>query len=149
MSASTLLAAVIAGLALGMRFNPLSAALASGAFAAYVSAGDGRRGRAGVGAAVLAAGWLLGDGLRVIARSREVYDGVRALVAVGAPPQAEWTAIAVWTVSGIALGYALPAWAGAYAGRQTVRGVPAAVGACVAATTALAFAALAGNLAAL
>lgn len=138
--------ALLAGLALGVRFNPLSAAIASGAAAAYAAADGTVRGRRGVASAVLAAGWLIGDGLRVIGRAREVFDGVRPLLAQGAPRSAEWTAVVVWAAVGFALGYVVPAWAGVYAGRQTVRGLPWAVAACVAVGASLGFAAVAGGL---
>ncbi|TLM70156.1 MAG: hypothetical protein FDZ70_09310, partial [Actinobacteria bacterium] len=103
------LAAVLAGLALGARFNPLTSALAAGACAALAvgrDAGGGPArhagGRIGLATAVLAGGWLLGDGLRVIARAREMADGVAPLLAVGASRSAEWTALVAWALFGLA-----------------------------------------------
>jgi hypothetical protein len=54
--------------------------------------------------AVLFAGWALGDGIRLVASG-------------GSEPY-----LAAWALTGLGIGYVLPALAGAYVGRQVHRG---------------------------
>lgn len=136
--------AIRAGLELGLAFNPLTAALGAAASAAYVAAD--LRARRVVGAAMLAAAWLLGDGLRIIGRAREIRDGVATILPATAPAWADWVALGLWAVIGITAGYAWPSWAGAYAGRRTILGWDWLVAGSVALTVALALSALAGGL---
>lgn len=138
--------AVVAGVALGMRYNPVAAMLASAVVAAYLAWGETRQSRVAIGAAVIAAAWLIGDGLRVIGHAREAYDGASSLLAAGAPSWAEWTALALWALVGLGAGYVLPAWAGVHAGRRTVMGVDWLVAASVAFTVTVALSALFGVL---
>lgn len=135
-----------AGLALALGYNPIASAVSSAVAAAYLSRGA-RPSRVALAAGVLAAAWLAADGLRVLASARDAYDGVRPLLATAEPAWAAWTVIAVWAAGGLAAGYALPAWAGTYAGRRTVFGIEWLVAASVAVTVALALSALAGALA--
>lgn len=141
-----MIAAIVAGVSLGLRYNPVTAAVAAAVTAAYLTRGERRRSRVALAAAVLCAAWLLGDGLRVLGRARDVYDGARPLLETAAPVWASWTVVGLWALVGLGAGYALPAWAGLYAGRRTVLGVDWLVGASVAVTVALALSALAGVL---
>lgn len=115
-----LLEAARAGYELALAYNPIFA----GAFAAVAAALCARRerpGRTAVGIALLVAGWLVGDGMRVIASARDIADQTGALLPA-LSVQANWIAVAVWAVAGAGLGYALPAWAGAFVGRRVTFG---------------------------
>jgi hypothetical protein len=112
----SLAASLLGGLALGVSFNPL-ASLVGAPFAAAIAASPKRAARsAGWAAAALALAWLLGDGFRVMARLRDALD------AATRPAPAALAALAIWALVALAAGYALPALAGAYVGRQVVRG---------------------------
>jgi hypothetical protein len=134
---------MLAGLALGVAFNPLVSIV--GAPLAAALYGAPRRGREhhAWAVAAVAVAWLVGDGFRVMGRLRDVLDG-RGLLLAHAPPWASYAALAAWAIVGLALGYALPAALGAYVGRRVVRGTGwlSAIG--VAAATSAALAALAG-----
>lgn len=115
-----LVAAAQAGLALAAAYNPVFA----GAFAAASAALCARRGRPGrtsFGIALLALGWVAGDGTRVIAAARDLVDGAGALLPA-ATPLVNWIAIATWALVGAGAAYALPAWAGAFVGRRVTIG---------------------------
>ncbi len=134
------LAAAVTGLALAVSFNPM-ASLVGAALAAALLA---RAERPGAGIVVLAAAWLLGDGLRVLARARDAFDGVGPLVP-GAPV-ATWVALGLWALGGALVGYALPAWAGAFVGRRVTHGTGWLAAATIAAVSSAGLAVLAGTL---
>jgi len=118
----TLLGAIWAGMRLGLHPNPL---LGVGAAAVAGLLGGSRkasRERSQVAWGVLAVGWLLGDGLRVLARARDVADGAGRFLGAGQPLWADWTALAIWAVVGFASGYLLPAWVGWQVGRRVTHG---------------------------
>lgn len=114
-------AAAGAGLMLGIQFNPV-ASVAGAALAAGLAAA--RRMWAAVFA--LCAAWILGDG------SRLFVSASGALAEGGADGQ--WVFLALWALTGLALGYALPAWAGAYVGRRVTHGTGWLAAAAVAAS---------------
>jgi hypothetical protein len=138
---SVLLAALRDGATLGLGFNPLlalaGAVLAAG-LAGYRKASDVSRLLAIV---VLLVMWLAGDGMRVIARARDAYDGVAWLLA--GPHWASWVALATWALVGAAVGYALPALVGVTVGRRVHQGTGWLSAMIVAASTSLALIALA------
>jgi len=115
-----LIEAIRAGLVLAGAYNVVFATVFA-ALAAALCARAGRPARTTAGVFVLLGGWLVGDGMRVIASARDLFDGVGALLPT-APPWANVVALVVWAVASFALGYALPAWAGAFVGRRVTWG---------------------------
>jgi hypothetical protein len=111
----TALSAIAGGASLGMAFNPLLSLLGAAISAALLASGRGAR-RMFAGASVLLGFWLVGDGFRVMARARDLVDGV------GATGWQVWVTVAVWTLVGAGVGYALPAVSGAFAGRRVTWG---------------------------
>jgi len=114
------LEALRAGLILAGAYNAVFAT-AFAAVAAGLCARADRPGRTTAGVFVLLGGWLLGDGMRVIASVRDLVDGAGALLP-SAPQWANVTALVVWGVGSFAIGYAFPAWAGAFVGRRVTWG---------------------------
>jgi len=104
LSGATTLSSTLAGLAAGLQFNPLSAAIAAAVAAALVGYKRAPRTRIWSSAAILVVGWAAGDGIRL----------------AGATGTAGY--LIAWAVAGLAVGYALPAAAGAYIGRQVHKG---------------------------
>lgn len=129
-----LLAGVGAGLLLAIQFNPLASVVGAALTAALAAVG---RTRLAVAALVLA--WLVGDGARVIMRLSELASGAH-LLAGGAPSQ--WAALAAWALGGLAFGYALPAWTGAFVGSRVTHGTGWLAAGALAATAAMALATL-------
>jgi hypothetical protein len=97
-------AAILDGIAAGLRFHPVFAALAAAVAAGLAGYRKAPRSRIWFASAVVFAGWLVGDGIRIL--------GATA-------PAAHLVA---WGLTGLAVGYALPAAAGAYVGRQVHKG---------------------------
>lgn len=127
-----------AGLLLGLQFNPLAsivgAAVAAGLFVA---------GRSAPATFVLLGAWLLGDGARLLARATDAIAGP-GLVEGG--DAAQWAVLALWALGGFALGYALPAWAGAFVGRRVTHGTGWLAAGAVAATASGALSMFSGAL---
>lgn len=129
------------GLALALSFHPILGLLGGAAVAAVLSMGRGAR-RSFAAGSILLGFWLVGDGLRVIARARDLVDGVGVLP----PGWLGWSALAVWAAGGIALGYALPAWAGTYAGRRVTLGTGWLTGIVISVSLSLGVSALVGGV---
>jgi len=112
-SAAAGLAGVLAlGVALGLQFNPLTAtvgAVAAAALYGYPRAPEARR---PIAVAVLALAWLAGDGVRIGA----------SLATAPIGSWADLATLAARVLAGGAVGYALPAAAGAIVGRRVTRG---------------------------
>ncbi|MDZ4167186.1 MAG: hypothetical protein U1E08_05790 [Coriobacteriia bacterium] len=138
--AGAALAAALEGIRLAVQFNPLvaivTAAVAS-AVSGYPRAPRERRHRTEL---IVAVGWLLGDGLRVLGRARDVYDGV------GAPDWSAWTVLALWALGSLFLGYVLPVLAGTAVGRRVTHGTGWLAAAAVAAGLSAAISAAVGAL---
>ena len=98
---------ILAGVSTGLQYHLTAAALSSVAAAALSGYGRAPRSRLWWSAAVLLAGWAIGDGVRVAG-------------AVFRPAAPEY--IAAWALTGLAIGYVLPAVAGGYVGRRVHRG---------------------------
>jgi hypothetical protein len=98
------LASIATGVAAGLQFNPVFAAVGAALAAGLAGYRRAPRSRVWWSAGVVLCGWALGDGLRV------------AGSAGGAPY------LAAWALTGLAVGYVLPAVAGAYVGRLVHRG---------------------------
>lgn len=129
------------GLKLALSFNPIIALLGSAAAAAVLAAGRGGR-RAFAGISLLSGFWLVGDGLRVLARARDLADGISALP----PGWLGWATLAIWGAGGLAVGYALPSWAGTFAGRRVTFGTGWLTAIVVSITLSLSVSALLGGL---
>jgi hypothetical protein len=104
LSAATALGQLATGVASGLQFNPIAAAVAATLAAALSGYRRAPRSRLWWSAGVLLAGWAAGDGLRIAGSS-------------SAPLH-----LAAWAIVGLAIGYVVPAVLGAYVGRQVHRG---------------------------
>jgi hypothetical protein len=123
------LSEIAAGAALGLRFAPLYAAVTAAAAAALDGHRRAPRSRAWLAAFVVIAGWIAGDGIRIAGSSARV------------------STLMTWAVVGLAVGYAMPAIAGAYVGRQVHKGTGYLSAAVVALILVSALAAVAGPIA--
>lgn len=139
---TALIEAVRAGVALAAGFSPLFALLGSVATACILATGAGLR-RAFAAWGLLVAVWLVGDGMRVIASARDLADGAGVLM-TGAPHWANGTALGLWAVGGLVVGYVLPAWAGGFAGRRVTMGTGWLSAGAVSVGLSLAIASVAG-----
>jgi hypothetical protein len=97
-------AALMAGVAAGLAFNPVAAAFAAATAAGLSGYRRAPHWRVWASAGVLVAGFAVGDGLRIVAAGG---DTLRIVVA---------------SAMALAIGYVLPAVAGAYVGRQVHKG---------------------------
>jgi hypothetical protein len=106
---------------LAVQYNPLVAVVSAVVAAAVAGYPKAPRGRWRTAALIVCAGWLIGDGLRVLGHARDLADGVRgaAYLAPGGPA---WLVLGVWALGGLAVGYALPASVGARVGRSVTHG---------------------------
>jgi hypothetical protein len=95
---------ILAGIAMGLQFHLLAAAVSATIAAALSGYSKAPRGRFWWSNAVVVLGWAVGDGVR--------------LAGANAAPGY----LAAWALTGLAFGYGLPAVAGAYVGRQVHRG---------------------------
>jgi hypothetical protein len=124
------------GLTLGLQFNPIAATV--GAVVAAALAGWPKAPRVRIVWAwlTLAVAWAVGDGIRI------------AGSAVSDPRYGSaYVAVAMWSLVGFALGYALPALTGMFVGRRVTHGTGWLSAAAVALTVSLAMAVLAPRLA--
>lgn len=133
---------LIAGVRLGLAPNPLYGTV--GAMIAAGLAGHRRpsRGQESVAAAALLVAWVLGDGVPVLNR---VIGAARSAV-----PFAEswpgWLALALWALTGLAVGYVAPAAAGVVVGRRVMHGTGWLAAIAVAGGVSVALATLLGAL---
>jgi hypothetical protein len=95
---------IVVGVATGLQFSPIAAAVTCVLAAGVSGYPSAPRSRLWWSAAIVLAGWAAGDGVRIAGSS--------------AGP----TVLAAWAVSGLALGYVAPTWLGAYVGRLVHRG---------------------------
>lgn len=128
------LGAVAVGARLAAGYNPLLAVIGAAVCAVLLAAGSARWGR-GRGArlarvprsrlalalGVLAGVWFLGDGTMVVLAGIDLARGAQGLSGAAAG-RADWIALGIWGLGSLALGYALPTWAGAFAGRRVTHG---------------------------
>jgi hypothetical protein len=140
------LGAVLEGLGFAVQFNPLVALVTVVVAAALSGYPRAPLERSRWAVLIVAIGWLIGDGLRVLGRARDVFDGVTSL-APGAPPWPAWLTLAIWAVGSLALGYALPALVGATVGRRVTHGTGWLAAAGVAAGLSFALSVLVGAVA--
>lgn len=155
-SAEETLAALRAGAQLAVAYNPMLAVFAAPVAAALAGVKRASRERIVWAVSVVAIGWLVGDGLRVLARARDVYDfGAGALadagILAGGSAAQPGTAVAVallvtWGLGSLFFGYVLPVWAGSFVGRRVTHGTGWVAAASLAVGASLALSALAGAL---
>jgi hypothetical protein len=100
------------GVALGLQFNPLTSLVGSTVAAVLYGFPSAAQARRALAVAVLAAAWLAGEGVAI---GRRLADTRPATAADGLP-------LAAWVLVSLVVGYAVPAAAGALAGRRVVRG---------------------------
>lgn len=141
-----LLAALWDGVRLAVEYNPLFAAVTAALAAALVGYPKSPKARREWAAFVLAVGWLAGDGLRVLARARDYYDGVAAFRTAGLPVWPGWATLAVWAIGGLLLGYVVPVLVGAAVGRRVTHGTGWLAAAAIASALTLAVSAGVGAL---
>jgi hypothetical protein len=121
---------ILSGVATGLAFHPLFAVVSAALAAGLSGYRRAPRSRVWWSLAVLLGGWALGEGVRVAGS----HGGTAYLAA--------------WAVTGFAVGYALPAFAGGYVGRQVHKGTGYLSAGAVAVMLVSAFAALSAPIAA-
>ena len=95
---------------------------------------------------VLGFAWLIGDGLRVLARTRDIYDGMAGLIAGSVPVWAQYAALAIWAIGGLLIGYVLPVWTGVFVGRRVTHGTGWVAATSISIAASLALSAIIGSL---
>jgi hypothetical protein len=120
--AGRVLDALLAGGRLALEFNPLAAVITVAVAAAFATAKGKRRAADGRWLVVALAGWLIGDGLRVFGRARDLADGVWAFAPTGSEAWYGWVVLAIWALGTLAVGYLLPTLVGASVGRRVTLG---------------------------
>ena len=148
--AAAVAAALLDGLRFAVAYNPMTAVMSAALAAGLTGAPRMHPERSRWAVPVLAAGWLLGDGLRVLGRSRDVYDGVGGALEAGAstsaPAWAIWVVLGVWALGSLAIGYVVPALVGAAVGRRVTHGTGWLAAAAIASALVLVVSAAAGAL---
>lgn len=108
------------GIRLGLQFNPVFAVVGAAIAAGLLGYRKAPRERTFWAGSVIVVTWLAGDGLRVLARARDAYDG--ALLGNGTPVWGTILLLVLWAAVSVAVGYLLPAWAGITVGRRVTHG---------------------------
>ncbi len=124
------------GALLGLAFNPVTAL-----GGAAIGGALGARSRIAWAAFAVFAAWLLGDGVRVLAAVAATLEE-----ATGTSATAEVAPLVAWGLVGLVAGYALPAWAGAFAGARVTHGTGWLAGGSIAVAVSAAIATLGGAL---
>jgi hypothetical protein len=140
------LRALADGSRFAVQYNPLFAIGAAATAAALYGYPKAPRDRLWWSVSVLGVGWLLGDGLRVLARARDVYDGIAVPALADGPAWAGWAVIGTWAIGTLLIGYALPAGVGAKVGRRVTHGTGWLSAAAVAGGLSLALSTIVGAL---
>ncbi len=133
------------GVQLGIQYNPvfgIGGAIAASALLGYPRAPRERRFWAG---AALVVAWLVGDGLQIIGRARDVFDGVGAFAAHHARGGRVRAARDVALVKA-AVGYVAPAWLGIHVGRRVTHGTGWLAAMAIAVAASLGVSTLAASL---
>jgi len=132
---------LVLGLESGLRFHWIPAAVTAAAAAAVTGYRRAPRSRDWWAAGILFAGWAIGEGLTAVqwvAGNPTMFKET---------PEAYWLLV-TWIPVGLALGYVLPTFAGAYVGRLVHKGTGYLSAAVVALTIVPALATLGGLAAA-
>lgn len=135
--------ALLEGARFAVQYNPLAAVVTAVVAAALSGYPKAPRGRWRTSALVLFAGWLAGDGLRILGRARDLADGVAATPYAGYG-RAAWVVLAVWAVGTLAVGYVVPTLVGASVGRGVTHGTGWLAAAGIAGALSFALSAIVG-----
>lgn len=133
------------GARLALTYNPVLAVLGAALAAALLAPRAVSIDRRVWGFSALIIAWLIGDGMRIIARARDVFDNYAHLISPNETAASAYAALALWGLLGLALGYTFPAWAGAFVGRRVTHGTgwlaaaSVAVGVSLAVSTLVSF----------
>ncbi|MBN2247880.1 MAG: hypothetical protein JW733_04195 [Coriobacteriia bacterium] len=133
------LSALLQGLRFGVAYNPLAAAIAAAIAAGISGYPRAPRERRVEALGVVALGWLVGDGLRILGHARDLYDGVSITALGGAPEWAGWVFVGTWAFVSLGIGYVVPMLVGATVGRRVTHGTGwlAAMGVALALTVTI------------
>jgi len=134
------------GLALALSYNPLTAIFSVPVAAALLGVKKPTHQRWVWAVSVLGFAWLIGDGMRVLARTRDVYDGLAGISDGAVPVWAQYAALAIWAIGGLLIGYVLPVWAGVFVGRRVTHGTGWVAATSVSIAASLALSAIIGGL---
>lgn len=134
--------ALLGGLRGGLHPNVLLGVITAALAAALFGSPGSSYERTRYAWAVLVVGWLIGDGLWLLGRARDIYDGLTRLLDASAPMWAEWVTLGTWAVVGFVVGYLLPAWIGRAVGRRVTHGTGWLAAASVAVTASFALSTL-------
>lgn len=134
------------GLRFATQFNPMVALITAAVAAAIAGYPRARHDRRQWALVIVVAGWLIGDGLRVLGRARDVYDGYGFGLVMEAPAWVAWVTLFVWAAGSYGLGYLGPALVGAEVGRRVTHGTGWLAAAGIAAALVLAIATAVGAL---
>ncbi|MDO9556546.1 MAG: hypothetical protein Q7J82_03050 [Coriobacteriia bacterium] len=119
---TALATALMGGIRGGLHPNPLVGLISAGLAAVLLGAPKTPRERERYAWATLVVGWLIGDGLWVLGRARDVYDGVARLLDASQPMWAEWVTLGTWALVSFAVGYLVPVLLGKTVGRRVTHG---------------------------
>lgn len=133
----------VAGVRLAFAFHPMFALVgAVGAAILWTLARDIRRSLWGF--AIATSAWVVGDGAHISERLRGLVAATgRAADPLAAGDVTKWLALSIWALGGLSIGYLLPAWLGAFAGRRVTHGTGWLSAIAVATGASLALSALA------
>ncbi|MBE0477421.1 MAG: hypothetical protein IBX62_10020 [Coriobacteriia bacterium] len=131
------------GARLGLAFNPLVSVLAAPAVAALSARSPREHSLLGVPGLLLLAAWFAGDGLAASRVAAEVLGSGPGPSGAASGPAA-LSAVVLWMLVGSAVGYAAPAWAGAFVGRRVTHGSGWASAAVTALTASVTLSAMTG-----
>lgn len=134
------------GLRLALAFNPLAAVCSVPVAAALLGVKRPSHRQWTWAVSALGFAWLIGDGLRVLARTRDFYDGVSGLLAASQPAGAQYATLALWAIGGLLIGYVLPVWAGVFVGRRVTHGTGWVAAGSIGVGASLALSAIVGVL---
>ncbi len=139
-----LLAVARTGAVLAASYNPITAVVSASVAAVLLGVKRPSHTAWVWAVSVLGFGWMFGDGLRVLARTRDVFDGLSGMLAQGAPAWQQYTALAVWAVGGLLIGYLAPLAAGVFVGRRVTHGTGRVSAGSIAVAVSLALSAIVG-----
>ena len=141
-AAGAVWAALFDGLTLATQYNPLVAIVTAAIAAAISGYPKAPRERQHISELIIAVGWLIGDGLRVLGHGRDLYDGI----AITGSDWAAWGTLVVWAAGSLAIGYLLPVFVGTTVGRRVTHGTGWLAAAAIAAGASAAISVIVGAL---
>lgn len=145
--AGDLFAATSTGLALAISYNPIAAVFCAPVAAALLGVRRPSHARWVWACSIVGFSWLVGDGLRILGRTRDIYDGLSGMLAGTSPLWAQYAVLAIWALGGLLLGYVLPVWTGVFVGRRVTHGTGWVAAGSIAVGASLALSTILGVLA--